>query len=58
MGLRPGDLIAEINRRAVTDVAALADEIVDAQAAGRRSVLLLVNRRGDFRFIGVAISTG
>ena len=41
-GLRPGDVIQEVNRRQVRNV----EEFRQAMAEAGRRVLLLVNRRG------------
>lgn len=54
-GLRAGDLIAEANQQAVADVAGLKAQIDAARDAGRKSILLLVRRSGEPRFIALAI---
>ncbi len=53
--LLPGDVITEAGQRPITTVADLATTLEEAEAAGRTSVLLLIRRAGDPRF--VALST-
>ena len=57
-GLRQGDLIMEVSQEAVTSPAQVAANVALAQEAGRRSVLLLVNRNGELRFVAVRIEAG
>ncbi|MHA1564379.1 MAG: DegQ family serine endoprotease [Alphaproteobacteria bacterium] len=57
-GLRQGDLIMEVSQEAVTTPAQVAANVALAQEAGRRSVLLLVNRNGELRFVAVRIDAG
>ncbi len=52
-GLLPGDVIIEINQQAVTDPIAAKSIIEKAEKGGRSSVLLLVNREGDVRFVAL-----
>lgn len=54
-GLSEGDVIVEINQQSVADVAAVKDIIDKAAKAGRNSVLLLVNREGDVRFVALRL---
>ena len=54
-GLTAGDVIVEINQQTVTDPKAAKDIIDKAAAAGRNSVLLLVNREGDVRFVALKL---
>jgi serine protease Do len=49
-GLRPGDVIEEVNRRPVSTVAQLQAAV---RASGTRPALLLVNRGGDSVFLPV-----
>lgn len=55
-GLRPGDVIVEINQEKVKTTADIAAQVEKAQKAGRRSVLLLVNQGGDLRFLALRLS--
>jgi serine protease Do len=54
-GLRPGDVIVEVGQEEVRTPAAIADKVAEARDSGRKSVLLLVNRKGDLRFFAVRI---
>jgi len=57
-GLTPGDVIVEINQQSVTDTTMAKDIIDKAGKAGRNSVLLLVNREGDVRFVALRLNKG
>lgn len=50
-GLRPGDLIVEVGQEEVSTPVEVAEKIDEGIASGRKSVLLLVQRRGDLRFV-------
>ncbi len=52
-GLRAGDLITEAGQQKVTTLAELQDRITEAQDAGRKSLLLLVRRAGEPRFVAL-----
>ncbi len=52
-GLAVGDVIVEINKQRLTDPAKAPGLIADALKGGHPSVLLLVNRGGDVRFIAL-----
>lgn len=54
-GLRAGDLIVEAGQQAVTSVADLEDRVSEAKDAGRKSVLLLIRRGGEPRFVALAV---
>jgi len=54
-GLRAGDLITEAGQQKVRDLAALDDRIAEAKEAGRKSLLLLVRRNGDPRFVALGL---
>ena len=56
-GLEPGDLIIEADQAAVNRPKDLEERIAAVRDAGRRSVLLLVNRGGDDRFVAVMLKT-
>jgi C-terminal processing protease CtpA/Prc len=49
-GLQQGDVIIEVNQQGVTDPKVAADIIAKAEAADRKSVLLLVQRQSDVSF--------
>jgi serine protease Do len=57
-GLRKGDVIVEVNQEKVSTPDAVAAKIKDAEQSGRRSVLLLINREGDLRFVALRIDAG
>ncbi len=52
-GLSKGDVIVEMNQQAVSDPTALLDVITKAKKEKRTSVLLLLNREGDVRFVAL-----
>lgn len=54
-GLVPGDVIVEINQKPVSDPVDAAKIIDKADKAGRSSVLLLVNRASDVRFVALRL---
>lgn len=54
-GLAEGDLITEAGQEPVAEVSDLAERIEEARAAGRRSILLLVRRGGEPRFVALSI---
>ena len=54
-GLRAGDLIAEAGQEKVASVAELEGRIEAAKDAGRKSILLLVRRDGDPRFVALSL---
>lgn len=54
-GIRSGDVITEVGQKAVTSAAELQTAFKEARDAGRKSVLLLVERAGNPRFVGLAL---
>jgi serine protease Do len=54
-GLRAGDLITEAGQQKVTRLSDLDDRMEEAREAGRKSLLLLVRRAGDPRFVALSI---
>ncbi len=54
-GLRAGDLITEAGQQKVKAIADLDSRIEEAKEAGRKSLLLLVRRAGDPRFVAISI---
>ncbi len=54
-GLRPGDVILEVSQEEVATPAQVAAKVQEAEQADRRSVLLLVNRSGELRFVAVRV---
>jgi serine protease Do len=57
-GLRAGDIIAEAGQQAVATPRDLRERIEAARDAGRRSLLLLVRRNGEPRFVALALDQG
>ncbi|AML53456.1 DegQ family serine endoprotease [Falsihalocynthiibacter arcticus] len=55
-GLRAGDVISEAGQQAVNSLQDLEDQIEDAKDAGRKSLLLLVRRDGEPRYMAVNLS--
>ena len=54
-GLRPGDVILEVSQEKVSTPAQVAAKVQEAEQADRRSVLLLVDRSGELRFVAVRV---
>lgn len=54
-GLAEGDLITEAGQQKVVRLQDLQDRIKEAKDAGRKSILLLVRRGGDPRFVALSI---
>ena len=55
-GLKPGDVIMEINQNAVTTPESVNTFVENARRSGRSSVLLLINRAGDVRFVALRLA--
>lgn len=54
-GLRAGDLIVEAGQEKLNSLSDLDDRISAAKDAGRKSILLLVRRAGDPRFVALSL---
>ncbi|CUH52257.1 serine protease Do [Shimia marina] len=54
-GLRAGDVLTEAGQQKLRSVADLEDRIEEATEAGRKSLLLLVRRAGEPRFVALNI---
>jgi len=54
-GLRAGDVITEAGQEKLSSISELEDRIEAANEAGRKSVLLLVRRGGEPRFVALSI---
>ena len=54
-GLRAGDVITEAGQQKVDTLSALDERIAEATEAGRKSLLLLVRRGGDPRFVALSL---
>ena len=54
-GGRGGDVIVEAGQQTVTTLADLRSRVAAAKEAGRQSVLLLIRREGEPRFMALSI---
>jgi serine protease Do len=54
-GMRAGDVIVEVAQEEVKNPAQISAKIDEAKKAGRKSVLLLVDRQGDLRFVALKL---
>lgn len=54
-GLRAGDLITEAGQQKVASASDLKTRISEAKDAGRKSLLLLIRRDGDPRFVALSV---
>ncbi|WP_092076345.1 Do family serine endopeptidase [Poseidonocella sedimentorum] len=54
-GLRAGDLITEAGQQKITSIADFEEQIAAAEEAGRKSLLLLIRRDGNPRFVALAL---
>ncbi len=54
-GVRAGDVITEAGQQPVETIGDLEDRIAEAREAGRRSLLMLVRREGDPRFVALSV---
>ena len=57
-GLRPGDLIVEVEQGEVLTPADVAARVEEARKAGRKTVLLLVQGQGGLQFVAIPIEKG
>jgi serine protease Do len=54
-GVGPGDVIVEAGQQKVMKVSDLQDRVTEAKDAGRKSILLLIRRQGDPRFVALSV---
>ncbi len=54
-GLRPGDVITEAGQQPVGSLADLEARVAEARDGGRRSLLLLIRRGGEPRFVALSV---
>ena len=54
-GLRAGDIITEAGQQKVTTIADLEERVAAARDGGRKSLLLLVRREGNPRFVALSL---
>ncbi len=57
-GLKPGDLIMEAAQEEVQTTAQMTARIAAEKKSGRKSILLLVQRQGDLRFVALRLDQG
>jgi serine protease Do len=55
-GLRAGDVITEAGQEKITSIADLDSRLTEVKEAGRKSLLLLVRRGGDPRFVALSLA--
>lgn len=55
-GLRAGDVITEAGQQKVSSIGELETRITEAREAGRKSLLLLVRRNGEPRFVALNLA--
>jgi serine protease Do len=55
-GLRAGDVITEAGQEKIEDIADLDTRLAEVKDAGRKSLLLLVRRGGDPRFVALSLA--
>jgi len=56
--VRAGDLIMEAAQEEVKNPGEVSSKIEEAKKSGRKSILLLVERQGDLRFIALRLDQG
>ncbi len=54
-GVRPGDVIVEVAQQEVKNPGQVTAKIDEAKKSGRKSILLLVDRAGDLRFVALRV---
>ena len=57
-GVRPGDMIMEAAQEEVSNPGEISSRIDEAKRSGRKSILLLVERQGDLRFVALRLDQG
>lgn len=55
-GLAAGDIITEVGQQPVSDIAGFEARIASARDAGQQSVLLLIRRAGNPRFVALSLT--
>ncbi|MEM9909225.1 MAG: Do family serine endopeptidase [Pseudomonadota bacterium] len=54
-GMRAGDVITEAGQQSIVSISDLEERLSEAREAGRKSILLLVRRAGEPRFVALPI---
>jgi serine protease Do len=57
-GVREGDVIVEVQQEGVSQPSQVVQKVQDARKQNRRSVLVVVERQGQQRFVGLPIGPG
>src|SRR5690606_2812627 len=57
-GIQAGDVIVAVNSSEVTDMAGIEKAVKSAEDAGRKAVLLQVERDGSNRFVALPVGQG
>jgi len=57
-GVRPGDMIMEAAQEEVKSPGEVSSKIDEAKKLGRKSILILVERQGDLRFVALRLDQG
>jgi serine protease Do len=55
--LQPGDLVLEAGQDPVNTPQELLGKVKEAQAAGKKNILLMVERQGDLRFVAIRLAS-
>jgi serine protease Do len=55
--LRPGDVIVEVGQEEVNSPPEVQAKVNQAQQEGKKSVLLLIDRQGDLRFVAPSFAS-
>jgi serine protease Do len=55
-GIRPGDIIVQVNQQKVTELEEIEGTVVSAVESGRRNVLLRIYRGGSYFMVPVSVS--
>ncbi len=55
-GIRPGDVIVEVAQQEVRSPGEIAKKVEEIRKSDKKSVLLLLNRGGDLRFVAVKLA--
>lgn len=57
-GLMPGDVITEVGQQPVSEVSDFETRVSEAEDAGQKSILLLIRRDGNPRFVALSLEDG
>ena len=55
-GLDVGDMIVEVDQKLASDVDTFTKAVTAARKSGKKSILLLVSRQGDLRFVAIRMA--